>query len=178
MLQADFVVPSSREAVDNNNAWNQELRSQLHDLFLKSLAFFKALPSEKHLSWVDCWLQCIPLHGEVMTLLVSPPVEVHCFCMQSLLLLQGRSASLCRERRQNYLFPHLLKSTAFVYEVYCIDRPAVMYRPLLHSCNVIYLIAAHCAYCNDIQAALACIHRNTCMRVFRCWSMCSLLPHA
>ena len=67
-VQADFVVPSSREAVDNNNAWNQELRSQLPELFLKALAYFKALPGDTHLAWVDCWLQCIPLPGEVRLL--------------------------------------------------------------------------------------------------------------
>ena len=92
MLQGDFVVPSSREAVDNNNAWNQELRSQLPQLFLKALAFFKAVPSEEHLSWVDRWLQCIPLQGEVTHCLSSAPPT----CATPLLLQTASSQAYSR----------------------------------------------------------------------------------
>ena len=64
-LQGDFIVPSSREAVANNNPWNEELRGRLPQLFSRALLFFKALPAEDSLLWVNRWLQCIPLHGEV-----------------------------------------------------------------------------------------------------------------
>ncbi len=64
-LQANFIVPSSREAVESNSAWNQELRGHLPQLFLQALEAFKAQPSTEHLGWVNRWLQCIPLPGEV-----------------------------------------------------------------------------------------------------------------
>ena len=59
------LVPSSREAVESNSAWNQELRGHLPQLFLQALEAFKAQPSSEHLEWVNRWLQCIPLPGEV-----------------------------------------------------------------------------------------------------------------
>ena len=64
-MQANFIVPSSREAVDSNSAWNEELRGHLPELFCKALASFKALPAPDGLLWVNRWLQCIPLQGEV-----------------------------------------------------------------------------------------------------------------
>ena len=67
--QANFIVPSSREAVESDSAWNQELRSHLPQLFLQALDAFKAQPDTEHLTWVNHWLHCIPLPGEVIRLL-------------------------------------------------------------------------------------------------------------
>ena len=35
IINADFIVPSSREAVDVNSAWNQMLRQRVPGLFLQ-----------------------------------------------------------------------------------------------------------------------------------------------
>lgn len=77
-LQADFIVPSSREAVDCDSAWNELLREQVPNLFLHSLQSFKqlALPfADQPMVWVDRWLQSIPLPREVhccVALVMSP----------------------------------------------------------------------------------------------------------
>lgn len=81
LLQADFTVPSSREAVDADNAWNQMLRARIPDLFLAALESFKhlaaggaraaedapgrAVPAPHVSFWVNRWLECVPLVGEV-----------------------------------------------------------------------------------------------------------------
>ncbi|KXZ46648.1 hypothetical protein GPECTOR_41g612 [Gonium pectorale] len=44
VVQADWVVPSSREALDADSPWNQVLRAQLPGLFLRALDVFKGLP--------------------------------------------------------------------------------------------------------------------------------------
>ena len=78
MLQADFIVPSSREAVDCDSAWNELLREQVPNLFLQALHSFKELhPAHADLpmAWVNRWLQSIPLPREVNPppLLAPPP---------------------------------------------------------------------------------------------------------
>ena len=68
MLQADFIVPSSREAVDCDSAWNELLREQVPNLFLQALDSFKQLPvsdADQPMAWVNRWLQSIPLPREV-----------------------------------------------------------------------------------------------------------------
>ena len=70
-LQADFIVPSSREAVDNDSAWNELLREQVPNLFSKALQSFKELPASdagEPMAWVNRWLQSIPLPREVRRL--------------------------------------------------------------------------------------------------------------
>ena len=67
-MQADFTVPSSRESLDNDSAWNEMLRGQVPDLFLQALQSFRRLPppeADKPMAWVNRWLECIPLPGEV-----------------------------------------------------------------------------------------------------------------
>lgn len=79
-MQANFIVPSSREAVDSNSAWNEELRGHLPELFCKALASFKALPAQDGLLWVNRWLLCIPLQGEVQdvqTVCLAASSSVH-----------------------------------------------------------------------------------------------------
>ena len=68
MLQADFIVPSSREAVDCDSAWNELLREQVPNLFLQALHSFKKLDpahADLPMAWVNRWLQSIPLPREV-----------------------------------------------------------------------------------------------------------------
>ena len=75
-MQADFTVPSSRESLDNDSAWNEMLRGQVPDLFLQALQSFRQLSlqeADKAMAWVNRWLECIPLPGEVRSF--PPP---HC----------------------------------------------------------------------------------------------------
>ena len=68
MVQADFIVPSSREAVDCDSAWNELLREQVPNLFLQALQSFKQLPApaaDLPVAWLNRWLQSIPLPREV-----------------------------------------------------------------------------------------------------------------
>ena len=86
-MQANFIVPSSREAVDSNSAWNEELRGHLPELFCKALASFKALPAQDGLLWVNRWLLCIPLQGEVQdahTVCLAATSSVHVMWAASL----------------------------------------------------------------------------------------------
>ncbi|DBA78596.1 TPA: hypothetical protein ACH3X1_008526 [Trebouxia sp. C0004] len=81
IIQANFIVPSSREAVESNSAWNQELRGHLPQLFLQALEAFKAQPSTEHLEWVNRWLQCIPLPGEAEDFFAPlPQAIITCLC--------------------------------------------------------------------------------------------------
>lgn len=44
IVNADFIVPSSREAVDVNSAWNQWLREQLAPLVVRALGLLQRQP--------------------------------------------------------------------------------------------------------------------------------------
>lgn len=69
LLQADFIVPSSREAVDCDSAWNEVLREQVPSLFLQALQSFQQLAAssaDMPMAWVNRWLQSIPLPREVL----------------------------------------------------------------------------------------------------------------
>ena len=84
MLQADFIVPSSREAVDCDSAWNELLRDQVPNLFLQALHSFKGLTpphADQPMAWVNRWLQSIPLPREVQ---LSPPLSPQYAHMASL----------------------------------------------------------------------------------------------
>lgn len=41
VYSADFDVPSSREDVDRDSAWNQWIRNEIHKLFIEALEVFK-----------------------------------------------------------------------------------------------------------------------------------------
>jgi hypothetical protein len=66
VLQADFVLPSSREAIDRDSAWNQRLRAEVPAAF--ALAVEQALrtadPADL-VSAANLWLAALPLEGEV-----------------------------------------------------------------------------------------------------------------
>ena len=63
--QADFALNASREAIDSSSPWNWELKEHLPELFCRALASFKTLPAQARLLWINRWMQCIPLQGEV-----------------------------------------------------------------------------------------------------------------
>ena len=79
--QADFVVPSSREAVNGNDSWNEELRAYLPALFVKAQQSFKNHHSTEDVTFLNAWFQCIPLPGEVRVCTVM----LHCMCYASTL---------------------------------------------------------------------------------------------
>jgi hypothetical protein len=67
ILQGDFVLPSSREEVDADNAWNQWLLSEFPTLFVSaqesfcSLSCFQRCPGKA----VTAFMSFVPLAGEV-----------------------------------------------------------------------------------------------------------------
>ncbi|KAF3795130.1 hypothetical protein EJ110_NYTH06053 [Nymphaea thermarum] len=67
ILQGDFVLPSSREEVDGNSAWNQWLLSEFPGLFLISERSFCDLPCFKDnpAKAVSVYMAFVPLMGEV-----------------------------------------------------------------------------------------------------------------
>ncbi|XP_040378026.1 protein NO VEIN isoform X2 [Oryza brachyantha] len=67
IVQGDFVLPSSREEVDADNAWNQWLLSEFPSLFVSAqesfcaLPFFQSCPGKA----VTTFMSFVPLVGEV-----------------------------------------------------------------------------------------------------------------
>ena len=64
MLPADWVVPSNREAVDADSAWNQRLREEVPALFQAAAEAAKLLPGPPAAA-AAVWMACLPLDGEV-----------------------------------------------------------------------------------------------------------------
>ncbi|KAG8098632.1 hypothetical protein GUJ93_ZPchr0013g37538 [Zizania palustris] len=67
ILQGDFVLPSSREEVDANNAWNQWLLSEFPSLFVNAQESFCALPCFQSCPGkaVTTFMSFVPLVGDV-----------------------------------------------------------------------------------------------------------------
>ncbi|XP_076616737.1 uncharacterized protein LOC143339417 isoform X1 [Chaetodon auriga] len=65
IIQGDFDIPSSREDVDRDSSWNQWLRSEIPQLFLKAMNVFIDHPEFKGLKGLCQFLQFIPLPDEV-----------------------------------------------------------------------------------------------------------------
>ncbi|KAL0904100.1 hypothetical protein M5K25_026173 [Dendrobium thyrsiflorum] len=67
ILQGDFILPSSREEVDGNSAWNQYLLSRMPELFVSAEESFCALPcfQENLGKAVTTFMSFVPLMGEV-----------------------------------------------------------------------------------------------------------------
>ncbi|KAJ0989893.1 hypothetical protein J5N97_008249 [Dioscorea zingiberensis] len=67
ILQGDFVLPSSREEVDGDSAWNQWLLAEFPALFVSAEQSFCALPCfEKNPGMaVTAYMSFVPLLGEV-----------------------------------------------------------------------------------------------------------------
>uniref|UniRef100_A0A3Q2G8V1 Wu:fj29h11 n=1 Tax=Cyprinodon variegatus TaxID=28743 RepID=A0A3Q2G8V1_CYPVA len=63
----DFDIPSSREDVDRDSSWNQWLRSEIPQLFLKAMEVFtQAHPEYSGLKGLCQFLHFIPLPDEVL----------------------------------------------------------------------------------------------------------------
>lgn len=67
ILQADFVLPSSREEVDGDSPWNQWLLSEFPALFVAAQKSFCALPCFQNnpAKAVTFYMSFVPLMGEV-----------------------------------------------------------------------------------------------------------------
>ncbi|GFR44710.1 hypothetical protein Agub_g5710, partial [Astrephomene gubernaculifera] len=98
VVQGDWVVPSSRESLDADSPWNQNLRAQLPGLFLRALDVFKRLPPPlqqpsstptpspaptpaapaacSEVFWADQWLRCVPLEGEAQGFFAGLPHSI------------------------------------------------------------------------------------------------------
>ncbi|MEQ2224045.1 hypothetical protein ILYODFUR_003396 [Ilyodon furcidens] len=66
IIQGDFDIPSSREDVDRDSSWNQWLRSEIPQLFLKAMDVFTAHPEYSGLKGLCQFLHFIPLPDEVL----------------------------------------------------------------------------------------------------------------
>ncbi|XP_038160259.1 protein NO VEIN isoform X3 [Cyprinodon tularosa] len=66
IIQGDFDIPSSREDVDRDSSWNQWLRSEIPQLFLKAMEVFTAHPEYSGLKGLCQFLHFIPLPDEVL----------------------------------------------------------------------------------------------------------------
>ncbi|KAK1285568.1 hypothetical protein QJS10_CPB20g01144 [Acorus calamus] len=67
ILQGDFVLPSSREEVDGDSAWNQWLLSKFPTLFVNALKSFCGLGCFQEIPGkaVTAYMKFVPLVGEV-----------------------------------------------------------------------------------------------------------------
>ncbi|KAG0499174.1 hypothetical protein HPP92_003865 [Vanilla planifolia] len=67
IIQGDFVLPSSREEVDEDSAWNQWLLSEMPDLFVLAEKSFCALSCFKDnpAKAITTFMSFVPLVGEV-----------------------------------------------------------------------------------------------------------------
>ena len=73
LLQADFVVPSSRESVDSSSEWNQWIRDEVPALFLsaagellgRAAAAAERGALDECVRLVNVLLECCPLPGHV-----------------------------------------------------------------------------------------------------------------
>ncbi|XP_010673417.2 protein NO VEIN [Beta vulgaris subsp. vulgaris] len=90
ILQADFVLPSSREEVDGDSPWNQWLLSEFPALFVGaeksfcSLSCFRENPAKA----VNAYMSFVPLMGEVHGFFSGLPRMIIAKLRQSNCLLQ------------------------------------------------------------------------------------------
>uniref|UniRef100_A0A8C7R4M3 Wu:fj29h11 n=1 Tax=Oncorhynchus mykiss TaxID=8022 RepID=A0A8C7R4M3_ONCMY len=66
IIQGDFDIPSSREDVDRDSSWNQWLRSEIPQLFLRAMDVFSDHPEFSGLKGLCHFLQFVPLPDEVL----------------------------------------------------------------------------------------------------------------
>ncbi|KAH9313381.1 hypothetical protein KI387_028416, partial [Taxus chinensis] len=68
ILQGDFILPSSREEVDGDSAWNQWLLSEFPKLFVSAAVSFRDLPCYQSNPGkaVTLYMSFVPLVGEVL----------------------------------------------------------------------------------------------------------------
>ena len=78
IIQGDFIVSSSREAIVEDSPWNQWLRDEIADLFVDSLQQFKqgGASDDAHVPNIDAFYRFIPLDGEVRGFFASTVSEI------------------------------------------------------------------------------------------------------
>ncbi|KAI3980366.1 hypothetical protein MKX01_003905 [Papaver californicum] len=94
ILQGDFVLPSSREEIDGDSAWNQWLLSEVPNLFVSAQRSFCAIPcfSERPGTALMSYMSYVPLVGEVHGSLSHLPLIIMSKLRASnCMLLEGHS---------------------------------------------------------------------------------------
>ncbi|PWA85335.1 hypothetical protein CTI12_AA151420 [Artemisia annua] len=94
IIQADFVVSSSREEVDEHSSWNQWLLLEFSNLFVNAELSFCSLPCFKKnpAKGVSVFMSFVPLEGEVHGFFSQlPHMIISKLCSSSCLLLQGEA---------------------------------------------------------------------------------------
>ncbi|KAJ4955822.1 hypothetical protein NE237_012605 [Protea cynaroides] len=94
IIQGDFVLPSSREEVDEDSAWNQWLLSEFPHLFVSAEMSFCALPCflESPGKAVAAYMSFVPLDGEVHGFFSHlPRMIISKLRMSNCLLLEGNA---------------------------------------------------------------------------------------
>ncbi|WOL09515.1 hypothetical protein Cni_G18268 [Canna indica] len=94
ILQGDFILPSSREEVDGDSAWNQWLLSEFPALFVNAEQSFCSLPcfQENPGKAVAAYMSFVPLVGEVHGFFSHlPHMIISKLRMSNCLLLDGPS---------------------------------------------------------------------------------------
>ncbi|KAL2634648.1 hypothetical protein R1flu_006127 [Riccia fluitans] len=68
IVQGDFIVPSSREEVDCDSDWNQWLRTEIPDVFIRSAQSFQKLiaTSGNPGKAISSFMSFVPMEGEVL----------------------------------------------------------------------------------------------------------------
>ncbi|GJX37034.1 histidine kinase-, DNA gyrase B-, and HSP90-like ATPase family protein [Tanacetum coccineum] len=92
IIQADFVVCSSREEVDEHSPWNQWLLLEFSNMFVNAELSFCSLPCFKKnpAKGVSVFMSFVPLEGEVHGFFSQlPHMIISKLCSSSCLLLQG-----------------------------------------------------------------------------------------
>ncbi|KAI7727539.1 hypothetical protein M8C21_003843 [Ambrosia artemisiifolia] len=92
IIQADFVLPSSREEVDGDSPWNQWLLSEFPNLFVSAEVAFCSLPcfKENPAKGVSAFMSFVPLGGEVHGFFSClPRMIISKLRMSNCLLLEG-----------------------------------------------------------------------------------------
>ncbi|RZR92876.1 hypothetical protein BHM03_00021249 [Ensete ventricosum] len=92
ILQGDFILPSSREEVDGDSAWNQWLLSEFPALFVSAEQSFCSLPCYKENPGkaVTAFMNFVPLAGEVHGFFSHlPHMIISKLRMSNCLLLDG-----------------------------------------------------------------------------------------
>ncbi len=78
IIQADFIVPASRQDIREDSDWNQWLIKQIPKLFLKSFDLFKQLNnnSDSILNALIMFLKFVPLEEEILGCFQHVPRQI------------------------------------------------------------------------------------------------------
>ncbi|RNA18989.1 hypothetical protein BpHYR1_038870 [Brachionus plicatilis] len=78
IIQADFVVPASRQDINQDNEWNQWLAKQIPSLFIKSLEKFKnhLFFQQDQLFYLTTFLKFIPLEDDILGFFQHVPKQI------------------------------------------------------------------------------------------------------